>query len=125
MRQEAALVRIFGACCEGQIPSSWLRDAAFHVSQEIPSYETKMLRRIALRRTEKMSPQAEGMFQNTSGGTLSGDFSPKKSIFPEKNTPKIHRSHYFATPLFYLEVERSNTEKGSNRKRVWEKGFRK
>ncbi len=36
--------------------------------------------------------------QNTSDGTLSGDFSTKNSIFSEKNTPKIYRSHYFAAP---------------------------
>ncbi len=86
----------------GQIPRSWLRDAAFHVSQEIPSYETKMLRRIALRRTEKMSPQAEGMLQNTSGGTLSGDFSPKKKhISGEKHTENPPEP-LFCNPTFLL-----------------------
>ena len=39
----------------------------------------------------------KGMLQNISGGTLSGDFSPKNNIFSEKNTPKIHRNSYFAT----------------------------
>ena len=38
------------------------------------------------------------MLQNISGGTLSGDFSLKTNMFPAKNTPKIHRNSYFATP---------------------------
>ena len=41
------------------------------------------------------------MLQNTSGGTLSGDFSPKTNMFSGKNTPKIHRNSYFAASSFY------------------------
>ena len=36
------------------------------------------------------------MLQNTSGGTLSGDFPPKTKMFSAENTPKIHRNQYFA-----------------------------
>ena len=63
-----------------------------------------MLRRIALWRMGKISqgdpPQAEGMLQNTAGGTLSGDFSLKNNILSEKNIPKIHRNSYFTTSSF-------------------------
>lgn len=38
-----------------------------------------------------------GMLQNVSGGTLSGDLSPKTNMFSVKNTPKIRRDPYFAT----------------------------
>lgn len=38
-----------------------------------------------------------------SGGTLSGDLSPKTNTFSEKNTPKIHRVSYFAASLLNKE----------------------
>lgn len=35
-------------------------------------------------------------------GTLSGDFPPKTKMFSADNTPKIHQSRYFATPLYKI-----------------------
>ncbi len=44
------------------------------------------------------------LLQNTSGGTLSGDFPPKTKMFSAENTPKIHRSQYFAAALFVVAL---------------------
>ncbi len=57
-------------------------------------------------------PIKKGVLQNTSGGTLSGDFPPKTKMFSAENTSKIHRNQYFTTPppeylhyiLHYLSV---------------------
>ena len=49
-------------------------------------------------KTESIESTQNGVLQNTSGGTLSGDFPPKTKMFSAENTLKIHRKRYFATP---------------------------
>ena len=60
---------------------------------------------------ESIESTQNGVLQNTSGGTLSGDFPPKTKMFSAENTLKIHRKQYFATPRSFLHIAKNKTSK--------------
>jgi len=78
----------------------------FHLPYKIRNLHTILCFWDPIRRNrtlEDLEPFYWEVLQNISGGTLSGDFSPKTNMFSAKNTPKIHRDPYFATlPFSYL-----------------------